>query len=250
MTARDHARMPARWRAVTQRVAVCSWLALLAGCAALLPKPQPPPKVYALQAGPPTASPQPALPPAAALAATAAASAAGLTAAAALAPAGLSLVVALPQADAGFDSTHMVYRRQADQLEYFAHSQWVDTPARMLAPLIVDAAGRAPGIRVALPASAGAAADGRLLARVVRLQQDFSQQPSQVRFTLQLSLLDDATRQVVDSAEFDETVAAPSDDPAGGVAAANQAVQRVLQALSRFCAQAAAHWPPPARAGR
>ena len=200
-------------------------LVLAAGCGSLLPKSTPPPQLYSLDGAP----------------------AAPAAAAPASAP---TLMVHMPRAAAGFDSHRMIYVREPHRLEYFAHSEWVDSPARMLAPLIVDAAGRAPGIRVALPASAGAAADGRLLARVVRLQQDFSQQPSQVRFTLQLSLLDDATRQVVDSAEFDETVAAPSDDPAGGVAAANQAVQRVLQALSRFCAQAAAHWPPPARAGR
>jgi len=250
MTLHDQAQMPARWRAATPWVLACSWLVLLGGCGALLPKPQPPPKVYALQAGPPATKPPPALPPATALAPTAAVPTAALNAASLPAPGGLTLVVALPQADAGFDSTHMVYRRQADQLEYFARSQWVDTPARMLAPLLVDAAGRAAGIRVALPASAGAAADGRLVTRIVRLQQDFSQRPSQVRVTLQFSLLDDATRQVVDSAEFDETVAAPSDDPAGGVAAANQALQLVLQALTGFCARAATHWQTPASPGR
>jgi cholesterol transport system auxiliary component len=34
---------------------------------------------------------------------------------------------------AGFDSRHIVYVRQASQLAHYAHNEWVDTPARMVA---------------------------------------------------------------------------------------------------------------------
>ena len=44
-----------------------------------------------------------------------------------------------PHAAAGYDSQHIIYVRQPHKLEYFAHNEWVDPPARMLAPLIVAA---------------------------------------------------------------------------------------------------------------
>jgi cholesterol transport system auxiliary component len=43
---------------------------------------------------------------------------------------------------------------------------------------------------------------------------------------------------VLASAEFDETEAAPSDDPYGGVLAANRALGRLLERLAAFCAVA------------
>ena len=47
---------------------------------------------------------------------------------------------------------------------------------------------------------------------------------------------DTTTRRVIAWREFDETAPAATDDPVGGAAAAQQATQRVLAALSAFCA--------------
>jgi cholesterol transport system auxiliary component len=59
-----------------------------------------------------------------------------------------------------------------------------------------------------------------------------------VRFTLRAQLIDVDARRVLASAEFDETEAAPSDDPYGGVLAANRALGRLLERLAAFCAVA------------
>jgi cholesterol transport system auxiliary component len=50
-----------------------------------------------------------------------------------------TLIINPPSASSGFDSIHIIYARGSHTLEYFSHSEWVDTPARMLAPLIVAA---------------------------------------------------------------------------------------------------------------
>jgi len=76
----------------------------------------------------------------------------------------------------------------------------------------------------------------------LRLQHDFSVQPSRVRFTLRADLVDNATRQVIAGREFDATVVAASDDAYGGVVAANGAVQAVLAELADFCSVGAAAW--------
>ena len=153
-----------------------------------------------------------------------------------------TLVVNPPRAAAGFDSQRIIYTRDLHKLEYFAHNEWIDTPARMLAPLIVAAIENGGTFRAVVPTPSTAAGDMRLDTEILRLQQNFATQPSQVRFTLRAYLVDSATRRVLAWREFDETVAAASDDPYGGVVAANRAVQAVLEALAGLCTEAAANW--------
>lgn len=206
-------RPPTRRAAIQRLPALLAAPMLLAGCTgSLLPKPPAPPSRFTLDA------PAPAAP-------------------ARQAPAGApTLVVAVPRAAPGFDSAHMVYLRQPQQLEAFAFHEWVDTPARMLAPLLVRSLQASGGFSAVLLAPTAASSSWRLETELIRLQQDFSRQPSQVRLTLRAVLVDSASRQVIAWREFDETVAAATDDAAGGAAAAHQATQRVLAALATFAA--------------
>lgn len=158
---------------------------------------------------------------------------------------GPTLIVNPPHAASGFDSQRIIYVREAHKLEYFAHNEWVDTPARMLAPLIVAAVETSGAFRAVVPTPSAAAGDLRLDTKITRLQHDFASQPSRVRFTLRANIVDNRTRQVLALREFDETVAAANETPYGGVVAANHAVQTVLEQLARFCADAAANWHPP-----
>jgi cholesterol transport system auxiliary component len=151
----------------------------------------------------------------------------------------LTLVVSPPHAAAGFDSQHMMYVRQASKLEYFAHNEWIDTPARMLAPLIVAAAEQSGALRAVVQTPSTAAGDIRLDTEVMRLQHEFLSAPSRVRFTLRAYLVDNVTRRVLASREFEAVADAPSDDPYGGVIAAHEAVRRVLEDLASFCTETA-----------
>ena len=207
----------------------CRWclagllLTLAAGCASLFPKPTPQPTFYSLDL--------PRTEPGAALRAVAPPSSAWPT-----------LIVGAPHAAAGFDSQRIIYLREAHKLEYFARSEWVDTPARMLAPLIVAAVSNGGGFRAVLPTPSAAAGDLRLDTDILRLQHDFDTSPSRVRFTLRATLVDSATRRVLAWREFEASVAAASDDPYGGVVAANRAVQTALQQLAGFCLEEAGRW--------
>jgi cholesterol transport system auxiliary component len=205
---------------ILRNPALAALVVALGGCASsLLPKPAEQPALYALNDAAPAASAATAPRPAAAAKPT--------------------LLVNPPRAAAGFDTRHIVYLRQPHQIEYFAFSQWVDTPAQMLAPLIARAIEGSGAFDAVLLAPSAAAGEMRLDTEVIRLQQDFGTTPSQVRFTLRAVLLDSRTRRVIAVREFDASVPAPTDDPPGGVAAANQAVQRVLAELAAFAAKAA-----------
>ncbi len=210
----------------THRIGLAAMVLMLAaGCAGLLPKPAAQPSFFSLdgaRAGQGTATRTQTL--------------------SATAP---TLIVNPPHAAAGFDSQRIIYVRDPHKLDYFARSEWIDTPARMLAPLIVAAIENGGAFRAVVQTPSPAAGDIRLDTEILRLQHNFAESPSRVRFTLRAYLVDNATRRVLASREFDESVAAASEDPYGGVVAANLAVQTVLEQLARFCAAAAGTWQPP-----
>ena len=88
-----------------------------------------------------------------------------------------TLIVSPPQAAAGFDSQRMIYLRHAAQPEYFAHNEWIDTPARMLAPLIVGALANSGAFRAVVQTPSPAAGELRLDTEILRLQQEFMAAP-------------------------------------------------------------------------
>jgi cholesterol transport system auxiliary component len=195
-------------------------LGLLAGlnaCGVLKPSVTPHPAFYALDGARPGAV-------------------AAMTATPAQAP---TLIVNPPRAAAGYDSQRIIYLREPHKLEYFANSEWVDPPARMLAPLLVTALQNSGAFRAVAASPSAASGELRLDTEVVRLQQDFLVRPSQVRFTLRAWLVEDKTRRVLAWREFDTSIGAASDDPHAGVVAANRAVSTVLENLALFCAEAA-----------
>lgn len=194
----------------------------LSGCASLLPKPVAAPTLYALEM--------------AALRTNTLANRAAVNSTLA------TLVVNTPRANAGFDSQHIMYVREPYKLEYFAHNEWVDTPARMLMPMMVSIIANGGVFKAVVPASVAVAGELTLDTEIVRLQQDFSAQPSRVVFTLRAYLLDTQTRKTLAWRELETVVAAASADPYGGVVAANEAVQMALLQVAEFCAKAAEQW--------
>ena len=143
--------------------------------------------------------------------------------------------VAPPSARPGFEGPRMAYVTRPHELQFFARHQWVDAPARMIAPLLTDALERG-GRFDAVPSDGFAASDLRLETEVVVLQQEFDAHPSQLRFALRARLLDVVKHRVLADSTFEAVEAAPSDDPYGGVVAANRAVARVLDELAIWCA--------------
>jgi cholesterol transport system auxiliary component len=197
-------------------VAAALALLLLYGCGALKAVVSPAPNMYSLADARDTIAPAPGR-----------------------ANTALTLTVSPPHAAAGFDSPRMMYLRKAGQLEYFAHNEWVDTPARMLAPLIVAAVEHGGAFRAVVQTPSAAAGDLRLDTEIISLQQDFLVAPSQLRFTLRAYVVESATRRVIATREFEASVPAASENPQGGAVAANAAVRAVLEKLAAFCAEAA-----------
>lgn len=211
-----------------RRRAALGWLLaagvpLLPGCTGtLLPRPAQPPTRFTLDsATPATAARTPA----------------------AGAP---TLTVDPPRAAPGHDSRRMVYLRRPPELQAFAFHEWVEPPARMLAPLLVRALQDSGAFAAVLLAPSAALGTWRLETESLQLQQDFTRRPSQVRLGLRAVLLDGATRRVLAWRAFEVGVDAVRDDPVAGAVAAQAAAQRLSVAVAAFCAGQAQNATPPA----
>ncbi len=213
---RDPQRLTWVARAATLLVATLpAWSGLVGCSASLLPKPPAAASRYTLDGGAPSE--------ASALSAVAAAPAA-------TADKARVLLVAQPVAAPGYDSVRMLYQRQPFQLEAFAFHEWVEPPARLLTPLLVQALQDTLAFRAVLLAPTAGTGALRLETELIRLQQDFATRPSRLRLTVRAVLIDTATRQVLASQVFDATAVAGQDDPVAGVAAAQQATRRLPRA--------------------
>ncbi|HEY6099141.1 MAG TPA: ABC-type transport auxiliary lipoprotein family protein [Anaeromyxobacter sp.] len=195
-------------------------------------------------------APKPILPAAALLAASVACLPAGLKpsapdlyaldpavarpeAAAAEAP--VPVAVAAPRAAPGLEGRGIVYVQREHELRYFARSAWVDSPARMLAPLLSRALEADGAFRV-VAGPGGEPARLRLETDLLRLQHEFTARPSRVRLVLRARLVDAGTRRSLGEREIEIVEPAPSDDPYGGVLAANAAAARAVSEVAAGCA--------------
>jgi cholesterol transport system auxiliary component len=156
---------------------------------------------------------------------------------AASAPRDVVIEVAVPRAAAGFDTTDMMYTRGAYELERFASNRWVDTPSRMLSPLIVRALDETGSFRAVVEAPSAASADYRVDTEIVRLVQDFAATPSRAEITVRVQITNLRTRSVVATRVFEDTEPSATANAAGGVAAANAALARILSRIARLCVE-------------
>ena len=144
------------------------------------------------------------------------------------------LLIAQPRAEAGFDSRRIAYTEKSSAINYYSQSEWADEPAELIAPLIADTIGKTEYYRAVLTQPTPVAADHRLDVELIRLQQDFLQQPSQVHISMRVSLSDAASNTLIASQLYNEREPAPSDDAYGGVQAANRVLSRILLDLSTW----------------
>lgn len=150
---------------------------------------------------------------------------------------GLTLLVAAPTASPGYDNPTMAYVDRAYQLKYFTRNKWVDTPARMLKPLLVQALEDTHHFRAVVKLPFPGEANLRLDTTILSLYQDFTKQPTQVRLVVHVQLINLVTREAIATREFDLRENAPSATPYGGVVAANHLMGQLMHQIAAFVVQ-------------
>jgi len=145
------------------------------------------------------------------------------------------LEVSAPRASPGFETAQMVYVQRAYELDYFAANRWADTPSRMLGPILAQALEQSGSFSAVVQAPSIVPADVRVVSELVRLQQNFEMHPSRIEFALRVQAIDVRSKRLLATRLFEATESAQSDDPYGGVTAANVALQRILEQVVDFC---------------
>jgi cholesterol transport system auxiliary component len=144
------------------------------------------------------------------------------------------ILVATPRAAAGFDTDRIVYVLEAHRLQPYADSQWIDTPSKMLEPMISAALSRTETFDAVLEAPSAVNAQWELQSDIVRLEQEVV--AARFRFTLRVTLIEKQTRTVVLARDFDSSAPLTGTGPAAAVAAANVVVAEVLRQMAEACA--------------
>jgi cholesterol transport system auxiliary component len=151
------------------------------------------------------------------------------------------LLLSPPQAEPGFETQRMVYVKRPYELEYFSMNQWADSPVHMLIPLMVQALNQSEAWRTVISLPSSVSGDYRLDTYGVLLQQEFLQQPSRVRITARLQLVDLKESTIIGTRTFETVENAPSENAYGGVLAANRAVAGLLDQIVSWLQQCVRH---------
>jgi cholesterol transport system auxiliary component len=125
----------------------------------------------------------------------------------------------------------MAYLLRPYEVSYYAFNQWADAPARMLQRILVENLDKT-GLWSAVLQSPGAVpAQYRLDTDNLILEQQFSSRPSRVRLALRAQIVDTKNQSILATRYFELFEIAPTDDPYGGVQAANHAVAKLLNEI-------------------
>jgi cholesterol transport system auxiliary component len=148
------------------------------------------------------------------------------------------LLVLSPTSDPAFDTTQMAYSVRPYQIAYFARNEWLDTPPRMLWPLLVRTLRDTGGFAaVAMPPYTGRF-DYALQTRILELEQDLGTEPATLQLRLHVELSDAAGR-VIATRDIEVRERMRERTPEAGVVAANDAVANALLQLTAFLLRSA-----------
>ncbi len=155
-------------------------------------------------------------------------------------PQAATLMVMPVTSTRGFDSSDMLYQKKPYQLAAFVENAWVAPPANMITPLLLQSLQQSNLFQAVILGPAMNSTTYTLNAVVLGLYQDFTVDPSQVVLSLNVSLGNNQTNQVVADHTFTIRVKTTANDPYAGVLAANQALTEALTDVDEFISQTGA----------
>ncbi|KTD68918.1 transport protein [Legionella steelei] len=149
-------------------------------------------------------------------------------------PLPVTLLVTAPEAAAGYQTEQMLYIKKPFELEAFAKNAWVNPPADMLYPLILQSLQRANLFKAVTSNAYTLGVDYRVDTQLLSLEQNFLKKPSVLELSVKMVLTHVSDNRVLASRIVNLQIPCPSDTPYGGVIAANKATQLFTASLARF----------------
>lgn len=142
----------------------------------------------------------------------------------------VSAVVANP----GYETADMIYLKTPYELKAFGRSAWVSTPADIFHGLLLESLRHSNLFHAVIAPPYSNSAKYRIDTKLLMLQQEFITVPSQVRFAVSVTISNNMTNRVIAQRRFEVIRKASSDNPYGGVIAANRAAKILQFQIIRF----------------
>jgi cholesterol transport system auxiliary component len=133
-----------------------------------------------------------------------------------------------------YATTRMAYSTQAYQIAYFAKNEWAETPSQMVQPLLVQTLQNTRYFTEVLSSPDFGRHTFALRVEILELMQDFTSEPAMLQLAVRVSLTRDATDQVIATKEFAVSQPMSKRDANAGVAAANEAMPKLLEEVTKF----------------
>ncbi len=144
------------------------------------------------------------------------------------------ILVTMPDASPEVKTANIVYVDKPYHMQRFATSVWVAPPSTMLLPLLTGSLRSSGYFQAVIAAPRSSLSNVRLDTQLLMLEHEFISRPSQVRMSMQATLSDDKTNQVLASRRFATAVTVNVDNPYAGVVAANHAAEQLTKKITAF----------------
>ena len=153
------------------------------------------------------------------------------------APLHRSLLISQPEALAGYQTEQMLYIDKPYEINAFAQSAWISSPANMLYPLLIQSFQESHAFSASASSPYSDKVDYRLDTQLISLQQNFLFKPSVLEFTAKVVITRVEDNHVLASELIRERIPCKMDTPYGGVVAANKATEAFTREIRRFAIQ-------------
>jgi cholesterol transport system auxiliary component len=150
-----------------------------------------------------------------------------------------TLLVLTPETVPAYATAQMAYSTQAYQIAYFAKNEWVETPSQMIQPLIVQTIQNTQYFDEVHSAPYFGHHTFGLRVEILEFKQDFTSEPATLQISMRVSLIRDASNQIVASKELSVRQPMAEKTPYSGVVAANEAMPKLLRELAKFVVEKA-----------
>ncbi len=145
-----------------------------------------------------------------------------------------TILVSKPFSAPGYGSYRMPYIEKPFEISYYTRNRWVDTPAKMLQPLIVQALQDTHYFRAVTAAPFVGQVDNRIDTNLIYLRQNLTKQPSTIELAIQMQIVNIKNQKVIASRLFQTEEVVLMNNPYSSVLAINQAMERFLHAMTKF----------------
>ena len=143
--------------------------------------------------------------------------------------------VEYPKSTAAINSRHILYQEKEFAKNAYAHSNWSDTPNKMLGALILSCVDNNNIFKAALPSGSKGRADYLLEATILEFYHHVNNsESSESRVRISFYLIESNSRNVIATKEFNSKVSAITHNAKGGVKALNDASKSIVLKLTRW----------------